>query len=227
MQGSVVILIELKKIFAFLKEVLLELFFPRQCCHCGELSDYLCPKCLAKIEFQLLPVLLQQNQYLDDVYACCQFTGPVRSLVKAVKYKSVVGGCELLAELMYYYLQFPKVDYLVSVPISKKRRLDRGFNQSEEIIKHLMEFSHFPGITALEKSKDTLNQARIFNHSQRYENIKGSFSLFEGVESIVKGKTVAIIDDVVTTGVTLDECARLLKSVGVTKVYGVVVAHGG
>lgn len=227
MQGLAAIVISLKKILIFLKELVLELLFPCQCCHCGELGEYLCHRCLAKIKFQLLPVMLRHGEYIDEVIVCCQFTGATKSLIKAVKYKSVIGGCELLAEMIYYYLKFPKVDYLVSVPISQRRRSERGFNQSEEIIKHLATFTGVPGVAVLKKSKNTINQAKIFNSAERYENIKDSFSLIDGAERIIKGKTVAIIDDVVTTGVTLNECARILKSIGVKKVYGIAVAHGG
>lgn len=217
----------MNKVVKKLWEVFLDVLYPRQCCHCKKVGEYLCNSCLANASFQLFPVEVAEMKYLDDLLVCFQFEGAVRSVISSVKYQSIRGACELLAEFLYYYLQFPKVDYLVPVPMNEQRRSDRGFNQTEEMVKFLVKFSTIKGVNALGKKKHTKNQASVKDRIERRKNVFDTFELLEGAEELLKGKTVALVDDVVTTGATLNECARMLKQAGANEVYGVVVAHGG
>lgn len=108
--------------------------------------------------------------------------------------------------------------------MDKKRLKWRGFNQSEEIGKELAKSLEIPLITdVLLKMKATLPQVEL-SDLEREENIKGAF-LVTNREKI-KGRKILLIDDVYTTGSTLNEVARLLKEAGASQAWGVVVARG-
>lgn len=113
---------------------------------------------------------------------------------------------------------------LIPIPLEKKRLKQRGFNQAEEIAKELSYFLKIPLITnCLLKIKATLPQVEL-SEKEREKNIKGVF-LVKNIEKIENQK-ILLIDDVYTTGSTMEEAARVLKEAGAKEVWGVVVARG-
>jgi len=125
---------------------------------------------------------------------------------------------------------------LVPVPSEKKKLKWRGFNQAEEIGKELSKFFGIPLITnCLIKIKETLPQVELSDEERR-ENIKGAFlvkdkELIKNPEgkpsaSYGAGKKILLVDDVYTTGSTMEECARILKEAGAKEIIGIVVARG-
>jgi ComF family protein len=112
---------------------------------------------------------------------------------------------------------------LVPVPLERKRMKWRGFNQSEEIAKELAGYLEIPLINdALFKIKETLAQINLTGE-EREENIKGVFSV-KNIAKIVR-KRILLVDDVYTTGSTMNECARVLKDAGAKEIWGVAVAR--
>lgn len=112
---------------------------------------------------------------------------------------------------------------LIPVPLYKKRMKERGFNQSEEIGKELAKFLKIPLIkNNLIKTKETLSQTKL-TRNEREENIKNAFSVKNGGK--IKRKKILLIDDIYTTGATMEECARILKKSGARSVWGVAVAR--
>ncbi|GAI27128.1 unnamed protein product [marine sediment metagenome] len=110
------------------------------------------------------------------------------------------------------------------MPLDKKRLKRRGFNQAEEIAKVLSEILDIPLINdALLKIKETLPQVKL-SEKDREENIKGIF-LCQKPEKI-KNKKTLLVDDVYTTGSTMEEAARILKKAGAKEVWGIAVARG-
>lgn len=119
-----------------------------------------------------------------------------------------------------FILDFSNV-LIIPVPLHKRRRRWRGFNQSEEIAKLLAE--HFGleiDLISLQRKKYTSPQAK-HNREQRITNLK---DCFKWIGPDISRRNILLIDDVVSTGVTLKECATVLKSVGVNEVWGLVVA---
>ena len=107
--------------------------------------------------------------------------------------------------------------------MTKERLNERGYNQSKLMAEGLSEILNVPTLELVEKVYETDRQATL-TASQRKENLKGSF---KGKKIDLKGKTVTVIDDVLTTGVTMDLIAKELKKMGAEKVYALTVASVG
>jgi len=125
-------------------------------------------------------------------------------------------------------IEKPLIDFagfiLIPVPLSKKRLKERGFNQTEEIGKELSKLLKIPLISdCLIKVKETLPQVEL-SDEEREENIKDAFSCQN--QNKIQGRKILLIDDVYTTGSTMEECGRVLKDAGVREIIGIVTARG-
>lgn len=133
-------------------------------------------------------------------------------IVKRFKYNGKKYYSRHIAELMAKNEKyFEDIDFITFVPISDKRKKERGFNQAEEIARELGKIYGIKVIDTLEKLGNGKHQAGL-TQKERRENLSGSFALKEDVKEIIKDKNILIIDDVFTTGSTLSECAKALKS---------------
>ncbi len=145
----------------------------------------------------------------------------VRKVVEAIKFGfnrdlvgEVLAGWELPKKL--------KKTILVPVPLHRLRENWRGFNQAELIATHMGKKMTL--VRGLVRTRATAQQARTVNRGMRVENIKGAFGLGKEGEGL-SGKRVILIDDVFTSGVTMRECARVLRKAGVKQVWGLVLAR--
>ena len=119
---------------------------------------------------------------------------------------------------------FHKIDLIIPVPVSKERLKERGYNQAEELARHLSKISEIPyNKDILVRCKDTKPQSG-FSQVQRSNNIKGAFKCISGLSKM--DKVILIVDDIYTTGSTINECAKVLKESGPHKVYSSVVCIG-
>ncbi len=150
-----------------------------------------------------------------------EYEGVLKKVIHAVKFDGLRRLAERLGKLLVYP-EIPPVDCIVPVPLSRERLLKRGFNQSLWIGKGLSEKAGIPvNECLLVKRRETLPQS-LLSGKERLRNPKGAFDVLKD-----KGipESVLLIDDVITTGATLNECARVLKSAGVRSVYALVVAR--
>lgn len=115
---------------------------------------------------------------------------------------------------------FMGADFLTFVPLTPKAQKERGYNQSELIALQLARLSGLPALAVFEKKKETFQQKALGRH-EREANLAGCFRVLD--KSLVKGKKVVIVDDVLTTGATLSELARILKKAGTSEVYALTV----
>ena len=118
---------------------------------------------------------------------------------------------------------------LVPIPLTLRRKLVRGFNQSELLAKEIGNFLNCPVINLLKRKKFTSPQAEISDWQKRKENISGVFCLSPTYPQIYRFRKpikVIIVDDVATSGATLEEAANVLKEAGIKEIYGLVVAKG-
>lgn len=210
---------------------------PRSCALCGELAaDSLCPGCA-----QTLPTLaaprcgccalptgqgercgrcLAHPPHYDATLAAFAYGYPIDQLVQALKY----GGRLHLADCFGQWLgaaPVPEADLLVPVPLHPARLRERGYNQAAEIARPLAQRWRLPLATACcERLMDAPPQASL-PWKARAGNVRGAFR----VVGNVAGRRVAVVDDVMTTGATLDQLARALKQCGAARVTNVVLAR--
>ena len=216
----------------FLRSVaslVLDTFFPQFCCGCGRPYTYLCAQCFNTIDFISLPIRLHvSQQYIAEVISCCYYDGVIKNLIHTYKYDGVKGIGYTLAELTYYSCSLPSCDYITAVPLHENRLRERGFNQSETVARHLSQRTAIPFIQPLQRSLFTQAQADISDRDMRSSNVHNQFSkVVEFDSALIAGKSIIIVDDVCTTGSTLNECARVLKQMGTREVVGLTIAHGG
>lgn len=133
---------------------------------------------------------------------------------------------DFYAKAMYIYAQKDirrwKPDVIVPVPLYPRKRRMRGFNQAEDLAVKLSRYTAIPAETEmLKKIKDTKSQKKI-NEKERRKNLQGAFEASDSV----KGKKILVVDDVYTTGSTIDAAAASLKEAGAEKVYFLTVCTG-
>jgi ComF family protein len=215
--------------FAKVKEKIFDLFFPKFCFGCKKEGSYLCQDCLATLEIFTSHQKFK-NKNLNDLYFPINYENFLaKRLIKNFKYPPLIR--ELKKELSliivsHFLLLDKKPDFsnfvLVPIPLTKKKLKWRGFNQAEEIAKELAEFFRLPLISdCLIKVKETKDQTEL-SEDERKENVKGIF--FVKNKEKIAGRNVLLVDDVFTTGATIEEAARVLREAGAKKVIGIVIA---
>ena len=117
---------------------------------------------------------------------------------------------------------FTKNTVIVPVPLHRNRLNLRGFNQSELLARYLSKRLDLPGCDALVRRLNTMNQVGL-QREKRLSNLDGAFDCSD--KEYILGKNIILVDDVVTTGATLNECAKVLKQFGAKKIVGVVLAR--
>jgi len=209
---------------------ILEIFFPSKCIGCQNKGEILCINCLAKID--------KAEKGDTAILAPFAYHDPLmKKIIWNLKYyhhKNLglkLGKIlydELLEDIseMRIYTQGSPV-FVIPVPISKLRRKERGYNQAERISQGFCnqgDKNTFRIKTdIIFKNIETTPQARIKNRSRRLKNIKDSF-IIKNINEI-KGQNIIVIDDVTTTGGTINEIISLLKKNGAKNVYGYAIAH--
>ncbi|MCL5436085.1 MAG: ComF family protein, partial [Patescibacteria group bacterium] len=222
----------------------LELVFPSICQICGKRGLSLCDFCASALRLNPLQACAYcekpaangvthpacaRRHGLDGALAAGLFP-QIQELIHYYKYLNdtalFVQGDGHMAKFLdgFSYLEYFSAFELVPVPLHEKRLRFRGFNQSELITQTLSELSGIKlNRTILKRTKNTETQTH-FNREARQQNLREAFRTAEN--EYVKGKDFLLIDDVITTGATLSECARTLKRAGADRVWGLVLARG-
>jgi competence protein ComFC len=163
----------------------------------------------------------------DCVATRYQATGIVRDLIHRFKYSGEFHLRNLLVNWLEEALNDPRIsqepfDALVPVPLHATRIRERGYDQIAALVELLGKRSRHPVWSCLRRSRYTESQTR-FSRKERLQNLRNAFALRKGTS--VLGKRLILIDDVLTTGSTLDECARVLNGHGAKSVRAVTVAR--
>lgn len=213
------------KVLKHLANLLLHLLFPDLCCHCGKSGRYLCRVCARLVDFHIEPITLTADSPLSNVTPAFTHSPPISNLITALKYSFIKGVATYLGELLYLHTNYPDVDAVTFVPLSKEKQRMRGFNQAEEIAKAFGHLTQLPVLPLLIRTQSShSSQASLHSKHERLLNAK--HQLFRYNTKIRAPTRVLLIDDVYTTGATLEACAAVLKQHGVKEVHGLVVAHG-
>jgi len=223
-------------------EGFLDIIFPRDCALCGKPAQLgVCKECesnLAEFDHAYCPVCerallpkepfcTQHRDYpLSFVRPLAPFDEMYRELIHAVKYSNGVDVAKFLGvkigELISSEPIFDEYDVLVPVPLHRNRLLDRGYNQAEIIAVEAAKVCGKKVIKCVVRTRETLSQTKL-SAVYRKINVKGAFKVVRS--SAIRGKGVMIVDDVVTTGATSSEVAKVLKYAGATRVCVVCIAH--
>jgi ComF family protein len=163
---------------------------------------------------------LAHAPHYDHVCAPFTYAFPLDALVRGFKYRGLLAIAPLLGEAVAASLDV-KPDVLIPMPLADARLRERGFNQALEIARHIARANGVPLLAqACRKVRDTAPQAAL-PWKEREKNVRKAFVCDEDFS----GRHVAVVDDVMTTGATLNELARNLKRAGAVRVTGLIAAR--
>lgn len=185
--------------------------------------------------------LFGEECFIDRLIVCAKYNkkGVLKKIIEQFKYKFSGELAEFLSQIMTIHLTglYKKLahksvfSFIIAVPLHKKRLKYRGYNQSDllafGIKKHLCR-SGFPETRVIKPLKRVLltsPQAHL-KRTERLKNLNGAFKIIKKTENVLWGKNVILVDDICTTGATLNECAKALKNVGVSEITAIVLARG-
>ena len=207
--------------------VLWALLFPPKCVLCGRIlrdgETDLCKEC--RTEAPLCPNGKRKLQFLDSFAAVWYYEGSIRKSLLRYKFYgrrsfAVSYGRLLAMELLQ---AFPDgFDVLTWIPVSPLRRLRRGYDQVELIAKAVGKELGIEPVSTLKKIRSNPPQSGITGEAQRKANVLGVYAVRPDAD--IRGKTVVLLDDILTTGATMGEAARMLRTAGAEIVYGAAVA---
>ena len=228
-----------------IQEKILNLIYPQVCGICGKINyNAVCPKCNVHLKKQgkmdiltkeeLKENSLEKEKFFEELIYIFKYEGQIRELIldykfneKSYMYKTFVN---FLLKNKKIFENIKKYDKIIPVPISKKRYRERGYNQSLLIAKEIsMQMSCETNNNiklelvnnCLIKTKNIIEQSKL-NKEDRQHNIQGVYTLKNG--SILTNKSILLIDDIYTTGSTVNECSRVLQQAKPNKIGVLVLA---
>jgi len=189
------------------------------CPHCGRTvypTAFLCGSCK------------EETFYFDRAYACAWYEGPVKELLHAYKFHGRRPLQNYFADLLKNFISANldpgQFDGVLSVPLDARKKRDRGFNQSGLLSRRIaLALNKNEWSSSLYRTQAETPQARL-TKAERRKNVLGCFGVKE--DGRLKGRRLLLIDDILTTGQTASECARVLKKAGAAAVTVLACARG-
>jgi ComF family protein len=222
-----------------LGRTVLDLLYPPSCVLCGRGGAFICQTCLSaapradglRCDRCWLPLrgadcarCAERPLALSRLRSVFRYEGDVQRLVHDFKFSGYSCLAEPLADEMAMLLQSSGLapDVIVPVPLTGSRRRERGFNQAALLTKRIAKACDARVEEALARRQFRSPQ-RALTAAERWRNVEGAFSV--ALPDAVDGRRVLLIDDVATTGATLDACARVLLEAGASAVDGLTLAR--
>ena len=216
-----------------IQEKILNLIYPQTCGICGKIAtNSLCKKCEIELKKQEESQIIGnnkeeiENKNFDELIYIFKYEGQIRKLILDYKFN----------EKSYLYLTFvnfllknkkifekiKNYDTIIPVPISKKRNKTRGYNQSLLIAKEIAQQTNLELVNnCLIKTKNIIEQSKL-NKEDRTKNIQGVYELKN--KKMIENKKILLIDDIYTTGSTVNECSKILRKGNPSKIGILVLA---
>ena len=211
------------KLTAFLSNWL----FPEKCVLCGRILEKnemdLCHKC--RIEAPECGISRTKYPFLDSWTALWHYQDKVRRSILRYKFYGRRNYAAAYARMLGVKLlkeERAEFDLITWVPISAKRLKKRGFDQGQLLAENLGEELKIPVTPLLKKIRDNPPQSGIVGHAHRKANVLGAYIMTDS--QTLKGKRILLLDDILTTGATAGECARVLLTAGAEEVHLAVIA---
>lgn len=230
---------------------IIDLLFPKFCLGCGYIGVYICPSCQDKLKSVITDNCLYckksspfglthpycTNRFNADGILSLYYYNPVlKKIIKNIKYRLSIEVWkefykiiepETIMKLDFYKKLFS--DFVIQpIPLTKSKYNQRGFNQAYLIGNFFQKILRFPMVDLLIRKNETPPQAQIKNKKNRSQNIKGAFEINNKSKDVINHvfTNVILVDDVVTSGSTVKEAAKVLKAAGAKKVFILTLAKG-
>jgi Predicted amidophosphoribosyltransferases len=216
--------------------------FPPLCFSCNarliDTESRVCDSCWQSIEHvhsdddtvQILRERFSAEGFVDEFYSCYYFEekGAFQQLVHSLKYNAMtLFGVELgrhIGVTLKENIDVHSIDAIVPIPLHKLKQRERGYNQSEFICKGISAIIQRPvASTLVKRSKNTVSQTHL-SADERKKNVGRAFEIHPAKKGFVRAKTFLVVDDVITTGSTIQAVAKVLKDAGAAKVIAASAA---
>lgn len=235
--------------WARLKAALLDLLYPPRCAGCDSREAWFCAQCVDQLaraaspccslcgepmpapvrstRTSLCPRCQAHPLALDGLRFVAYFEGPLRRAVHQLKYRGCRAVAPALGHLMAdaFLADSPPCELLVPVPLHARRLRERGYNQAALLAQAVGAELVVPvHTTALVRCRETRSQVKL-NASERRENVRRAFTVPPAVAETIRERAVVVVDDVCTTGATLEACAMALRQAGARSVWGLTLGR--
>lgn len=206
--------------------------YPKLCLICGkkisEKSSFTCEMCTNILKYELNEGVRINisNMYFDELYSAFLYTGFIRSKILEFKFYNKPYLGKVFAKILtsIFIKNGINVDAIIPVPIHYRRYMERGYNQSKIIAKYISNKTHvYMPRNVLKKIINSNKQSKL-NAIERKKNVLNSFKVVHSRN--IQGKIILLVDDIYTTGATVNECSRILKENGARKVIVMTIAYG-
>ena len=210
-------------------DLITHLLYPWKCVFCESvLKDTdICRECEEKLPYTVGDSAAQKFPFIDKCVSPLYYKDKVRASV----HRYIFGGCSaysrryaaLMSDCVENNLDCRSIDVISWIPLSKKRLRQRGYDQARLLAEEIAAKTGLPCRQLLQKVKNNSAQSLTRDAKQRRENVAGVYALDDGAD--VSGLRILLVDDVVTTGATMSEAARILRKAGAKSVFGVTLAR--
>lgn len=231
------------------KNIALDLIYPQRCPLCGEVRPYrqsvACPDCLNQLRVVAAPHCLRcgktltsdEEEYCQDCetipkhykrgFPVFEYSGAIRDALYDFKYHNQRNYAGFFAECMEKYhgkrLKALEIDGIVPVPVHKKKRKSRGYNQAELLAKELSKYLNIPMYPDYLVRQINTSPQKELSDILRIKNLKNAFKIGQNTVQLDK---ILLVDDIYTSGATIEACTEILLSEGIQEVYYTSVAIG-
>ncbi|NLM75323.1 MAG: ComF family protein [Clostridiaceae bacterium] len=216
-------------------ERLIRLLYPVKCMCCGVILREDTVLSLCEACYKMLPRCecgfyeTFRLPYIDGLFSAFHYEQGIDKAIQEMKFKNQPGLAKTLAYILgEEYMKepvFPPVDLIIPVPMHRSKKRQRGFNQAELLAERISGYLNIPlDKTSLVKVRNTKPQSSLAR-MQRLNNLENAFEI-KNIWNI-KDKNILLVDDVITTGTTIDTCGKILYESGAAKIYAMVLAIAG
>jgi ComF family protein len=220
----------------------LDLIFPPRCAGCDQWGERYCASCQDQTKLISTPLCQICGEPISGgesatcrrcrvsvisysaIRSWAYFEGPLQKAIHKLKYKKDLGLSEILAQPMIQLLaeQKWKIDLITAIPLDEIKQRERGFNQSLYLARPIAwSIKAMIKPSAIRRIKITRSQVGL-SIEERKKNVEG---VFRAERELVSGKSILVVDDVVTTGSTINSCAAALLKAGALRIYGLTLAR--
>lgn len=203
------------------------LVFPDWCVACDKNKGLFCESCRSQLHFLETPAFLPslKKRHFENAFSGLAYEGLILDLIHQYKYHRQFHLIPLFAEILSRVkLDWGQYDAFAYVPLHWWRRLRRGFNPSHFLTHALAKKKEKPILACLKRVGGRTPQTRL-NKEERLQNVRGAFWVSKKLQKKVVGKNLLLIDDVLTTGATVNECAKVLRQVGAKRIAVLTLAR--